>query len=60
MQKNNLSTGIQYKYQGGYKNRFRRFVGMERSGMGGFRISDYAINAVTALSIYDNYRLLDD
>lgn len=60
MQKNNLSTGIQYKYQGGYKNRFRRFVGMERSGMGGFRVSDYAINAVTALSIYDNYRLLDD
>lgn len=60
MQKNNLSTGIVYKYQGGYKSKFRRFIGMERSGMGGFRVSDYSINAVTALSIYDNYRLLEE
>jgi hypothetical protein len=60
MQKNGLSTDIVYKYQGGYKSRLRRFVGMERSGMGGFRISDYAINAVTALAIYDNYKLLGD
>lgn len=60
MQKNGLSTGIEYKYQGGYKSKVRRFVGMERSGMGGFRVSDYIINAVVALAIYDNYRLLGD
>ena len=59
-QKNNLGTGIEYKYQGGYKNQVRRVAGMERSGMGGFRISDYAITSVIALAIYDNYRLLDN
>lgn len=60
MQKNNLGGEIQYKYQGGYKNQFRRVAGMERSGMGGFRVSDYSINAVLALAIYNNYRLLDN
>jgi len=35
-------------------------IGMERSGMGGFRVSDYAINSVLALAIYDNYRLLNN
>ena len=59
-QKNNLGTGLEYKYQGGYKSQARRMVGMERSGMGGFRVSDYAINSVLALAIYDNYRLLDN
>lgn len=60
MQKNNLGGEIIYKYSGGYKSKFRRFVGLERSGMGGFRISDYSINAVLSLAIYNNYRLLDN
>lgn len=60
MQKNNVGTEIRHKYQGGFKSQLRRFIGMERSGMGGFRISDYSITAVIALCIYRNYRLLDD
>jgi hypothetical protein len=60
MHKNGLSSSVEHKYQGGYKSKIRRFIGLERAGMGGFRVSDYAINAVTALSIYDNYRLLGD
>lgn len=57
-QKNNYGTEVYHKYQGGYKSQVRRVVGMERSGMGGFRISDYAITSVLALAIYNNCRLL--
>lgn len=59
-QKNNFGSEIHHKYQGGYKSQMRRVVGMERSGMGGFRVSDYAITSVLALAIYNNYRLLDN
>lgn len=59
-QKNNYGTEVFHKYQGGYKSQARRFVGMERSGMGGFRVSDYAITSVLAIAIYNNYRLLDN
>jgi hypothetical protein len=32
---------------------------MEYSGMGGFRVSDYLINALMSLAIYNNYRFID-
>lgn len=60
MQKNGLSTSVQHKYMGGYKSQTRRVVGLEREGMGGFRVSDYIINAAVALSLYNNYRFIDN
>lgn len=60
MQKNQLSTGEMHHFQNTHKSRFRRSLAEIKTGMAGFRISDYLINGALLTAVYNNIRYYEN
>lgn len=59
MQKNGLSKDVQRIFKDTHYSKLRRASRTVGSGMVGFRLADYTINALTMLAIYNNMRYSD-
>ena len=51
-----ISTGTASHFKDTHKSRFRRSMRDIKTGMAGFRVSDYLINGALTTMIYDNHR----
>lgn len=51
-----ISTGTAGHFKDTHKSRFRRSIKDVKTGMAGFRVSDYLINGALTTMIYDNHR----
>lgn len=54
MWRSGLSTGNVESFQGTHKSRFRRSLKDVKTGMAGFRVSDFIINGILTGSVYHN------